>query len=170
MAGQEEYIEIPLLLENVLRFSINEARKRMEAGEIVEPFTALAVGDTLFFEVQDGNTPEERFAAARKAVGNARGAKTYGFTYDGFVDTDTGRADAIIAQGGMPGEPYGHAIGLIYKVDAEGKPVFHKEPIYVGPCQNYMLSMMPFSEPEEESADEAAEQDAAAGETEGAEE
>lgn len=161
MAGQTDTVEIPLILENVLRYSLNEARKRMEDGEPVEPFTALAVGETLFFEVQDGNTPDECFAKARATVRNAQGAKTYGFCYDGFVDLETGRADALIAQGGMPGEPYGYAIGLIYRTDSEGKLVFHKDPIFVGPCQNYMLSLTPFSDSEEEDADEGGEAGAA---------
>lgn len=155
MADQNQTVEIPLLLENVLRYSLNNARDRMLAGEQIEPFTALAVGDTLFFEVQDGATPEDRFAAARATVSGARGARTYGFCYDGFVDLETGRADALIAQGGMPGEPYGHAIGLIYKVDGEGNYKFHNEPIYVGPCQNYLLTMF-LDEDEGEKSEEAA--------------
>lgn len=137
-----QVVEIPLLLENVLRYSLNQARDRMLEGEQIEPFTALAVGDTLFFEVQEGATPEDCFAAARATVSGAKGARTYGFCYDGFVDTDMGRTDALIAQGGMPGEPYGHAIGLTYKIGEDGKPKFRNEPIYVGPCQNYMLSML----------------------------
>ena len=42
MADQDQVVEIPLLLENVLRFSINQARDRMLEGEVIEPFTALA--------------------------------------------------------------------------------------------------------------------------------
>ena len=170
MADQDQVVEIPLLLENVMRYSLNQARDRMLEGEQIEPFTALAVGDTLFFEVQDGKDPDECFAKARATVVNAQGARTYAFIYDGFVDLETGRADALIAQGGMPGEPYGHAIGLIYKVDKEGGLKFHNEPIYVGPCQNYMLSLMPFDMPETsqpaetpadaEAADDSAESEA----------
>ena len=164
MADQNQVVEIPLLLENVLRFSINQARDRMLEGEVIEPFTALAVGDTLFFEVQEGNTPDECFAAARATVSNAKGARTYGFCYDGFLDTDMGQTDAIIAQGGMPGEPYGHAIGLIYKVDKEGNLKFHNEPIYVGPCQNYMLTLESIiGEKPEEPAETPAEAEAAEG-------
>ena len=167
MADQDQVVEIPLLLENVLRFSLNQARDRMLAGEQIEPFTALAVGDTLFFEVQEGETPQDYFNAARKTVSGAKGARTYGFTYDGFVDTATGRADALIAQGGMPGEPYGHAIGLIYRKDDEGKLKFHNEPIYVGPCQNYMLSMLMTEDAEDEQpAESASGEESAAGEEE----
>ena len=99
MADQDQVVEIPLLLENVLRFSINQARDRMLEGEVIEPFTALAVGDTLFFEVQEGNTPDECFAAARKTVANARGARTYGFCYDGYIELDDRTVDALIAEG-----------------------------------------------------------------------
>ncbi|MBQ2681345.1 MAG: hypothetical protein IJF97_05350, partial [Eggerthellaceae bacterium] len=81
---------------------------------------------------------------------------------DGFIDTDMGQTDAIIAQGGMPGEPYGHAIGLIYRVDKEGNLKFHNEPIYVGPCQNYMLTLESIvGEMPKESAETPAEADAA---------
>lgn len=167
MADQNQVVEIPLLLENVMRYSLNQARDRMLEGEAIEPFTALAVGDTLFFEVQDAETADECFSKARATVVNAQGARTYAFIYDGFIDTETGRADALIAQGGMPGEPYGHAIGLIYKVDSEGKPKFHQEPIYVGPCQNYMLSLMPFDVPESDQPAET--QDEADAETDAGE-
>ena len=164
MADQNQVVEIPLLLENVLRFSINQARDRMLEGEVLEPFTALAVGDTLFFEVQNGKTPDECFASARATVSNAKGARTYGLCYDGFIDTDMGQTDAIIAQGGMPGEPYGHAIGLIYKVDQDGNLKFHNEPIYVGPCQNYMLTLESIiGEKPEEQAEAPAAEDAAEG-------
>ena len=44
-------IEVPQIdetLEAVLIAALNEAKKRLEAGEEVVPFTALAVGETLF--------------------------------------------------------------------------------------------------------------------------
>ncbi len=145
----DEVIEIPLLLENVLRYSLNNARDRMLKGEQVNPFSALAVGDTLFMEEHVYDTPEECFASARRTVEKARGARAYGFCYDGFVDTDFGRSDALIAQGGMPGEPYGHAIGLIYKVKDDGELDFHAEPIYVGPAANYMC-LLSFDDDEAE--------------------
>lgn len=148
----DEVIEIPLILENVLRYCLNDARDRMLKGEQVNPFSALAVGETLFMEEHVYDTPDECFASAKRTVGKARGARTYGFCYDGYVDTDFGRSDALIAQGGMPGEPYGHAIGLIYKVNDEGKPEFRAEPIYVGPAANYMC-LLPL-DVEEQAEDE----------------
>ena len=39
----EEKIEIPLVLENVLRYCLKDASERMEKGEQILPFTALAM-------------------------------------------------------------------------------------------------------------------------------
>lgn len=139
--AEEERIEIPFILENVLRYCIKDAKERMENGEAIEPFSALAAGDTLFMEEHAFDTPEECFADARHTVENARGASAYGLCYDGFVDTPQGKLDAIIAQGGVPGDEYGHAIGLLYRTDDQGHLIFEEEPIYVANCLNYMVGL-----------------------------
>ena len=154
----DEVIEMPLILENVLRYCLNNARDRMLKGEQINPFSALAVGETLFMEEHVFDTPDECFASAKRTVEKARGARTYGFCYDGYVDTAFGRSDALIAQGGMPGEPYGYAIGLIYKIKDDGTYDFHADPIFVGPAANYMcLLSLDDEEVEDEAADEARE-------------
>lgn len=139
--AEQERIEIPLVLENVLRYCLKDAQERMEKGEAVAPFSALAAGETLFMEEHDLDTPEECFADARHTVEHATGAAAYGLCYDGYVETDEGKRDALIAQGGVPGDEYGHAIGVLYTVDGEGKPQFAEEPIYIGNCLNYMVGL-----------------------------
>lgn len=138
----EERIEIPLVLENVLRYCLKDARERMEKGEQLTPFSALAVGETLFMEEHPGDDVSECFHSARKTVEGAKGAAAYGFCYDGFIEVRSGaKRDCLIAEGGVPGEPYGHAIGVLYKTDPDGKYLFEDEPIYVGSSLNYLLSM-----------------------------
>ena len=139
----EERIKIDPILESVLRYCLNDAKERMEKGEAVAPFTALAVGDTLFMEEHAAEEPSESFAQARKTVAGARGAKAYGFCYDGYIEVETmfegdAKRDCLIAEGGTPGADYGHAIGLPYRVDKEGKLKFEAEPIYVSKSLNYM--------------------------------
>lgn len=141
--AEQERIEIPLVLENVLRYCLKDAQERMEKGEAVAPFSALAAGETLFMEEHNFDTPEECFADARHTVEHATGAAAYGLCYDGYVETDEGKRDALIAQGGVPGDEYGHAIGVLYTVDGEGKPQFAEEPIYIGNCLNYMVGLAP---------------------------
>ena len=142
----EEKIEIEPVLESVLLYCLKDARERMEKGEAITPFSALAVGETLFMEEHPGNEPSESFSAARRTVSAARGAKAYGFCYDGFVEAegiDGGleQRDCIIVEGGTPGAEYGHAIGQIYHVDEEGNVKFNKEPIYVSRALNYMVGL-----------------------------
>ena len=142
----EEKIQMEPVLESVLRYCLKDARERMEKGETIVPFSALAVGETLFMEEHAADTPAESFASARHTVAGARGAQAYGFCYDGYVQVDTAfendvRRDCIIAEGGTPGADYGHAIGLLYRIDPEGNIKFEDEPIYVGKSLNYMVSL-----------------------------
>lgn len=158
-----ERIEIPLVLENVLRYCLKDARERMEKGEEIVPFSALAVKETLFMEEHPGDDARESFDGAKRTVENARGASAYGFCYDGFIEVGQAAEmqDCLIAEGGCPGEPYGHAIGLPYKVKSDDSIEFAEEPIYVGNSRNYMLNLMEYeedgeaAEAEEAAADEA---------------
>ena len=147
----EEKITIEPVLESVLLYCLNDAKERMEKGEQVVPFSALAVGETLFMEEHAADEPAESFASARKTVAGARGAKAYGFCYDGYITIDTAleqnvQRDCIIAEGGTPGAAYGHAIGLPYRVDSEGNLKFNDKPIYVSKAMNYMVYLTPEGE------------------------
>ena len=112
--ASEEIPEIPEIVEQVLLMALDEAKNTMVAGDDVVPFTCLAVKENVFIETHPGDDADECFAKAKKEVSNARGAAAYAFCYDGFVDTDDGVLDVIIAEGGLPGSPDGFAIGLIY--------------------------------------------------------
>ena len=154
VATKEQRIIIPGVLESVLRYCLKDARERMEKGEQVIPFSALAVKETLFMEEHPGDEVAECFDSARKTVQNAKGADAYGFCYDGYIELDGGkRGDCLIAEGGTPGAEYGHAIGLTYTYDAEGKPVFAEEPIYVSKSLNYMLHAVDEYDDEEAPSD-----------------
>lgn len=144
VATREERIVIPPVLESVLRYCLKDAKERMEKDELVLPFSALAVKETLFMEEHPGDSVADCFNSARKTVQNAKGADAYGFCYDGYLDAENDqKIDCIIAEGGVPGAEYGHAIGLPYHIDAAGKPVFQDEPIYVSKALNYMLNAVP---------------------------
>ena len=63
------------------------------------------------------------------------------FCYDGYVETSEGVKDALIAEGGVPGAADGYAIGLLYALDADGKPQFSESPSYIGMAPNFMESL-----------------------------
>ncbi|MEG0217607.1 MAG: hypothetical protein RR434_00215 [Raoultibacter sp.] len=152
-----EVPEIDETLEKVLLYVLEEARTKMEAGAQVVPFTALVVKDNLFIESHPGESAEECFDFARKTVEGARGALAYAFCYDGYIDTDDGTKDAIIAEGGLAGEDQGVAVGYLYEVKEEA-PVFEAEPAYVGESPNFMAALKQPTE-EEAEAFEAANDD-----------
>lgn len=125
--------DIADVLKAVIKAVLDEAADKMEAGEDVIPFTGLAVKENLFIETHPGDNAEECFLAARKEVQGARGATAYAFCYDGYIDTEAGMRDALIAEGGLPGDDAGYAFAYLY--DDEG---IDREIIYVGPAPNFM--------------------------------
>ena len=133
--------EIPEILEKVLLFSLDEAKEKMEQGSDVVPFTALVVKDNLFIENHPGESAEECFNFARHTVENARGAEAYALCYDGYIEVDDGMRDALIAEGGVPGEDEGYAVGYLYDADGEGKVTFEEEPAYIGEAPNFMIAL-----------------------------
>ena len=145
--------EIPEILEKVLLFALDEGKQKMLAGEDVIPFTSLVVKDNVFIETHPGNNPEECFNYARHTVQGARGADAYAFCYDGYVETDAGTKDALIAEGGIPGESEGFAVSYLYEVK-NGTPVFESEPAYVGTAPNFMIALKEATEYADADIDE----------------
>lgn len=132
--------EIPEELERVLVFALDEGKEKLQGGEDLVPFTALIVKDNLFLETHPGENAEECFTAAEANVRGARGAGGYAFCYDGYIETDDGVKDALIAEGGVPGADEGHAIGFLYVEGDEGL-AFEQEAVYVGSAPNFMVAL-----------------------------
>ncbi len=136
-----EVPEIPEELERVLVFALDEGKQKLEGGEDLVPFTALVVKDNLFLETHPGENAEECFEAAEANVRGARGAGGYAFCYDGYIETDDGVKDAIIAEGGQPGADEGYAVAYLYTVDDAGNFPFEAEPAYIGEAPNFMEAL-----------------------------
>ena len=135
--------DIPEILHQVLSWCLDDARQRMEAGEGIAPFSALVAGDTLFTEEHVADEPEECYELARQTVENARGAAAYVFCYDGYINLEPEMLDAIVAEGGVPGEENGYAIGLVYSVGEDGTIEFAADPVYLGEAPNFMAGLSP---------------------------
>ena len=136
----EKLHDVMHLLDEV-RAALDEAKEKIEGGEDVIPFTTLVVKDNLFIESHPGDSAEECFEAAEKNVRGARGADCYAFCYDGYIETDDGVKDALIAEGGVPGADEGYAIAYLYEVDDEGAYTFESEAAYIGEAPNFMAAL-----------------------------
>lgn len=150
----DEVPEIPEILEKVLLFSLDRAKGKMEAGEDIIPFTSLAVKETLFMESHPAEDEQGCFNLARHTVEHARGAQAYSFCYDGYVETDDGNHDALIAEGGIPAADKGFAVGLLYTVNDDGDFSFESEPVYIGPAPNFMIALLDADEYADDEIDE----------------
>ena len=137
----QEVPDIPEELERVLVFSLDEAKEKVLGGEDLIPFTALVVKDNLFLESHPGDSAEECFEAAEVNVRGARGAGAYAFCYDGYIETDDGVKDAIIAEGGEPGADTGYAVAYLYTMGDDGSYNFESEPAYIGEAPNFMENL-----------------------------
>lgn len=152
-SSETEVPEIPEILEKVMLFVLEEAKEKMNQEAEVVPFTALVVKENLFMETHPGDSADECFQSAKHTVEGARGADAYAFCYDGYVETDAGTKDALIAEGGVPGEDTGMAIGFLYSLVDE-KPVFEEEAAYIGEAPNFMASLKDSSEYSDEEIEE----------------
>ena len=152
--SSEEVPEIPEMLENVLLFALDEAKEKMEEGAELVPFTTLVVKENLFIESHPGDSSEECYNLAQHTVEGARGADAYAFCYDGYVDTDAGTKDVIIAEGGVPGAEDGYAVGYLYTVDDEGGYTFEDEAAYIGEAPNFMAKLKSGVDYDEDEIDE----------------
>lgn len=152
--GEElEVPEIPEILEKVIIFSLEETKEKMLKGEEPTPFTALVVKENLFLENHPGESAEECFAFAKHTVEGARGADAYAFCYDGYLETDSGSKDALIAEGGIPGEDEGIAVAYLY-AEADESFEFESEPVYIGPAPNFMSGLKESSQYNEDEVNE----------------
>ena len=154
----DEVPEVPGILEKVLVFSLEEGKDRLKNKDEFAPFTALVVKDSLFLEtaVNDSGTTttQESFAIAKHTVEGARGASAYAFCYDGYVETDKGNKDLLIAEGGIPGQSTGHAVGYLYEVDADGNYTFGSDIAYIGEAPNFMAELKDAEDYDAEEIDE----------------
>ncbi len=142
-------------LDSLLLMALARGRERMASGDELPPFTLLGVKGHTICEEHPGEEPQECYDSARRTVQNARGAQGYVLCYDGYVDTDIGQKDAIIAEGGQPGEETGFALALLYTRPSEdAAPVFEAEPAYVGPAPNFMMALVDLDEAEDDAEEE----------------
>ena len=153
-----EVPEMPQVLSSLLAYVVEEGQKKFEEEGDFVPFTALAVADKLFIETVEGETPDEMYAFAKHTVEHVRGADAYALCYDGYLDTDEGHRDAIIAEGGVPGALEGEAVGLLYDMKEDGTREYHQPIAYIGKAPNFMIFLTDDTDPMLQAEDPEAEE------------
>lgn len=107
--------------DKIVLYALDEAMEKLEQNGEIEPFTVILHGDNLHVESHPGEDAVECFNAASEAVRLMEHvAEAYVFAYDGYITTDTGAQDAIIAERGTPGGSTAEAFAILYTIDEEG--------------------------------------------------
>jgi hypothetical protein len=119
-------------VDKIVFFALDEAREKLEQSGGFEPFTVILSGDELYVETHGGDDAAQCFNAARQTVIQMSNlASAYVFCYDGYVTTDDGVEDAIIAERASKGDELGEAFGLLYNLDESGEgEISYGEEIY----------------------------------------
>ncbi|MCL2529045.1 MAG: hypothetical protein FWE41_01740 [Coriobacteriia bacterium] len=108
-------------LDKIVLFALDEAMEKFEQSGELEPFTVVLHGDNLHIESHPGEDAAECFNAASQAVQNlAHVMQAYVFAYDGYITTDEGTRDALIAERGTPESDRAEAFAILYTLDEEG--------------------------------------------------
>lgn len=149
---EEEDVVIPDMLEQILLFAIQEAKDRLAEDGEFSPFAATLVRDVMYFDSIVGETPDEMYEKAEQLITGLDGITGYAFCYDGWMDDE--KTDAIIVEGGLPGDAMGVAIGNPYTVDEAGNYEFSEEVLFLGETPNYAESLNPVDDWNPQSVDE----------------
>jgi len=131
-------------LDKIVLFALDEAMAKLEQGGELEPFTIVLHDDNLLIETHPGEDAIECFNAAAAAVQlMAHVMDAYVFAYDGYISTDSGTRDAIIAERGKPDSEAAEAFAILYNLDEEGDgSITFEEGIYdLGPASSLLLGV-----------------------------
>lgn len=129
---------MPQIVKDTFAYALDEAQKEAEADLYLTPFTTLVVGEDAFIEKYPDVPADQWSSSAQHTVEGAQGARAYAFCYNGDVRTSEGQKDAIIVEGGVPGDPQGYAACLIYELTPERKLKFAPDMYYISRTRNFM--------------------------------
>lgn len=109
-------------LDKIVLYALDEAMEKLKQSGEVEPFTVILHEENLFVESHPGDDAVECFNAAAAAVKLLEHAMdAYVFVYDGYITTDTGTSDALIAERARPEDETAQAFAILYTSEEEGE-------------------------------------------------
>lgn len=115
-----------LMLTEHLRVAIDhafdEGKECIARDGGMVPFSIICTSDGYDVAEHPGDSTQEIYESARALIAQEM-PEAYAFSYDGFVDTDDGRWDALICEAAKRGDAEAYLLALLYQVDETG-PTF----------------------------------------------
>jgi hypothetical protein len=116
-------------IERAVFIALDEASSKLEEQGDFEPFIIIVQGDDLHIEELDGDEEDEIVAFARMtALQMQASSEAYILAYDGFVDLDDGRSDAIIVEYARTGEQQADVLAWLYYTHDDH--IHFQDPLY----------------------------------------
>lgn len=102
-----------------IEHAFEEARESIQDEGGVLPFTIMCTADG--FDVADhpGSSTQEVYESVKTLLAQEM-PEAYAFAYDGFVETDDGRSDAILCESARRGEMEAYLLALPYSQGDDG--------------------------------------------------
>ncbi|MDR2196499.1 MAG: hypothetical protein LBO07_00835 [Coriobacteriales bacterium] len=134
--AEDREIRAETAVDQMLLYAFDQAVEMLEQGSF-EPFTILLRDDEFFIEEHSGEEIEACYASARRSIHQmALVASDYVFCYDGYVDLDEGRRDAVIVERAHRGAGAGEVFAMLY--EQQGSSFTFDETLYgIGDADNY---------------------------------
>ena len=112
-----------LMLTEPLRIAIDHAFREAqtclrEDGSLV-PFTIICTSDGYDIADHPGASTDEIYESVRTLMAREI-PPAYAFVYDGFVDTDEGRRDALICEAAKRGDATAYLLAQLYTAGEDG--------------------------------------------------
>ena len=116
-------------VERAVFIALDEAANKLDEQGGFDPFIIIVEGDEIHIEEQSGDDEDEIIELARQTVFQMENiADAYIMVYDGYVDLDDGRSDAIIVEFARKGEPEAQVLAWLYH--SHDDHVHFQEPLY----------------------------------------
>ena len=106
-------------LRRAIEHAFDEARESMREEGGMMPFTIMCTSDG--FDVADhpGSSTQEIYESVKTLLAQEM-PEAYAFTYDGYVETDDGRRDAILCEAAKRGDMEAYLLALPYGCSIDG--------------------------------------------------
>lgn len=98
--------------------AFEDARRCLAEDGGMTPFSVICTSDGFVVSDHVGDDEHEIYDSVRALLAQEM-PEAYVFAYDGFVDLDDGRHDAIVAEVGRRGEQGAYRLAQLYTEDAE---------------------------------------------------
>ena len=106
-------------LRRAIEHAFDEACESIQEEGGMTPFTIMCTSDG--FDVADhpGNSTQEIYESVKTLLAQEM-PEAYAFTYDGYVETDDGRHDAILCEAVKRGDMEAYLLALPYSCATDG--------------------------------------------------